>query len=710
MEQYNTSRILVPSRETRKDKLLAWCRESWQQGDAHLRSQRPYKDIIAAMRMLAGDEGPVELPPEVSHVYTNRLKRQIREVVAVISQINPSWSYNSLNPDFKDVADTLNRLLLGWWTAAAADLKLRKGNQYAAGVGTGWIQPTWRKARGRYGKGEIDLDVHGPNSVRLVQPSADMDHQKAYAVILTVEKSIAAARQIFPEHADKMVPDRDAANYGGQSRVMKLIEKLGGSLGGSYVMKRFGAQKPMEQRMGSYPTVDLNYMWIQDNSVNPGSTQIEMGKVGTSWHYKVPYVGQQIEVGTDAAGRPIYRTADYEDAMLYPMRRLIVFTNTWILYDGPSPNWHGKVPLIKLVVDDWPWEFLGYGMLRDGEPLQKEINATLRGIGDRIQNALRPALAYDENIVSKGTMDKFDPRKPGARIQMNKQMGGTGIESILPPELLRVYPEHMQYVEMLAEFMDHQMAVTDMRNLAKARQIPSDKTIDKMLEVAGPLVMDMTRVLEVSIRDLGQMVGAMFFQHYDSRRRVAMIGQDGLKLDKFDFDPQTLWPVDEQIKLLQMASVDRNQRLREFIENFQLNVVPHSLHEITQTQHKLMLFQLWRDPTFPLDPKTLAEAFNLRNFGGPEDDGESTIYDRWKRFMADQAEFQSVLSTLAQMGQMAALASGGGGQPQPVGGQQNNNANGSAAGQGSPGRKPSGQESPKLESKDGGMRQTVTES
>ena len=80
--------------------------------------------------------------------------------------------------------------------------------------------------------------------------------------------------------------------------------------------------------------------------------------------------------------------------------------------------------------------------------------------------------------------------------------------------------------------------------------------------------------------------------------------------------------------------------------------------------------------------------------------------------MADLAEFQGVLSALNQLGTMGAM--GAAGVP-PGAGLQNGagggQPNGSAAGAGGPeGRPPSGQATPNLESKDGGTRQTVTES
>lgn len=705
MPDIELAQYLMPDRGTRGDKKLGWLKDAFAEGDAHLRSQRPYKDIASAMRVIAGEEAD-DIPPEMSKVYINRLKRQMREVVAVHSRINPTWYYSAADPKLEDQAQVMNKLLESWWSTTMADLRIRRAKQYAAGLGTAWVQPVWRKSYGRYGQGEVELDVHGPNSVRLLQPSEDQDLQKAYGVIITVETPINLARARYPESAHKLVPDRNEAHYSGQSRAMRLIEKLGGALGGSYVLKKYGAKKPIENKAGAYPTLDIHYLYLKDTSVNQTGKPVFMGKPGTTWHYRVPFLGEELptNVTDPVSGKPAVRKADFEDCLIYPMRRLVIFTNTWVLYDDTATNWHGKVPLVRFVVDDWPWEMLGYGVLRDAEPIQKEINQTARGIGDRIQVALRPGLIFDENTFSQSDVKKIDPRKPGLRLRANLAgAGGRGVQSILEHQDLRIYPEHMAYLEYLADAMDHQMAVKDLTNLAKARQLPSDSTIDKIMEIAGPIVQDMSRVDEASMRDLGEMVGSNFIQYYDAGRRMSMVGEDGRKLEFWNFEPGSLRPELET----GMTSYQKHERLREFSKQFRLLVAPGSLHEITQTQHKLMLFQLWRDPSFPLDPWTLAEAFGLKNFGIPPE-GTGSMYDRHKAFMEDQTKFAAALQAQAQLITAMAMASMGGGASGASGA---SGAGGeSPTGQQGPGRPPSGQAAPRLVQKDHGQRSTVTES
>lgn len=695
---------VAPPREAKDTVKLAWCRDAYKVGDALLRSQRAYKDLKMAEDMLAGEE-PEDIPAELSRAYMNRLKRQTREAVAIQSQVNPSWFYEAPSEDLTQTASTLNKLLKAWWSTSFSDLKLRQANQYATGLGTGYLKPDWKKEHIRWGRGDIDMVAHGPTAVRLVQPTKDFNIQEAYATILTVPTPLNLARAMFPSLSAFIKPTRDVGVQNRRSQAQKIMQRSVGSL----AMAMFGAGKAKERMdRGFFPEVDIHYMYIRDNIWNGSNHPMHMGQPGTSWEYEVPSRGDELLTNVLSHGQPTYRKAEVEDCLLYPMRRLMIFTDDVLLYDDTSPHWHGLVPITKITVDDWPWQQLGFGFYRDGAPLQREYNQVMRGIGDRINLGLRPPLGYDKNQVSRAWMNKFDPRKPGARIQINKQYGTNPIEAILPPEFLNIAPEYIGYLQLLADNMDHVSAVTDMRNLAKAKQIPSDATLDKILELAGPVVQDMTRVNEFAMAQLGTMVMSMFFQHYTSKRRIVMLGKEAMEIERFDFDPEDLWGKGSEM-LSMMRSVDRGlprfMKMREFMDNFRMMVVPNSLHEVHQTQYKLMMFQLWRDGRFPIDPQTIAEILKLRNFGSPFSD--KPIYERWKAWMTDSTQFTVTLQAQAQMTaaaqglmDMANQQNGGGGEP---------GGGGKPNGSGRQGRPPTAQSSPQLQTKGDG-RTTVSES
>ena len=150
--------------------------------------------------------------------------------------------------------------------------------------------------------------------------------------------------------------------------------------------------------------------------------------------------------------------------------------------------------------------------------------------------------------------------------------------------------------------------------------------------------------------------------------------------------------------------------MQEFCEGFPIEVIPNSMHEITQTQYKLMLIQLWRDPTFPIGPYTIAKALKLKKFGNPPK-GKETEIDQWEDYQLRLARIEGEKQAAMQAGLMqamgpdamaqAAMAAGGspaGGKPNGIAGSQRNE-----------GRPPTAQKPPKIEQKGDG-RQVMSES
>ncbi len=134
-----------------------------------------------------------------------------------------------------------------------------------------------------------------------------------------------------------------------------------------------------------------------------------------------------------------------------------------------------------------------------------------------------------------------------------------------------------------------------------------------------------------------------------------------------------------------------------FAKNLRLITVPHTMHEITQTQEQMKWLQLFRGG-FPLAPHDVAKKLNIDNYG--EIDG-STYWERYVNYKELEIEQASRLAQLAQS--LAPPGSEAGGSPSSPGGGQNKTG----------GRPPSGQKSPKIRQKTGGPlgpRTTVSES
>lgn len=672
----------VPQDNSPEDSILGWIQEAIQEGSRFLEMQRAYEDFDVAIDSIAGRD-MVEMPSYRSKVRANRTKRQIREVVSTLSDLRPLWGYKTDNRDLYKQTGVLNNLLLGWYLNTFADRKIRTAIQYASVLGTAYARPIWQKDLWIAGRGDIDLQCYGPRDVLFVQLPKDKNLQRAYAVLIRNEVPIAIAHAMHPDFQDKIVPDRNAPSS--MKRGMKRVMKFA-----SPVLNLLGRKKEDPEQV--FPTVDIWHCYILDQTINMSGSTMPMGTPGTSWYYEVPSYNSDIPDRKNSAGQMTYRKATHEDSMLYPNRRLIMATRTCKLYDGPGTDWHGMVPLVKFEVDDWPWEALGFSLVRDIQPLNDEHTETLRSMADRERVRAQPPLQYDTNVVPKSVAERLDTRRPNSKIGLNMQMG-EGFKTVIPPEYYTINAEEFTWLEKLETTQDYLIGVRDVVAMAKARAASNPDALEKMMELAGPIVKDISRGMEQSLRDMGEMVKTSFFQFYTAARRVQLLGEDGVTEQDFDYEPGNMVPshMPDENKDDGQSRRTYLERARYYSKNFYFHVTPNSLHQITQMARKLLNLQLFRGG-FPIDPWTVAEACDIANFGPPPK-GCSNVMERWMAW--EDMKQERAIEAAQLMASMQGQAGGTG-------------PNGGHKGQG--GRAPSGQAPPTIRQKDGGTRSTITES
>lgn len=533
----------------------------------------------------------------------------------------------------------------------------------------------------------------------------DHDLQNAYAVIIRTEVPINLARKMYPLHRDRIIADRGQPleMRKGMRRVQKYVSPA--------LMYASGRDRNNEET--PFPMCDIYNIYILDTSYNDTGADVLMGDPGTNWSYLVPPVGKKVDTGMlDATGAPVQHEITPEEAMYYPRRRLVVATNYGILYDGPSSWWHGKCPIVQFRVDDWPWDFLGYSLIHDAESIQTSNNTLFRAIDDSANLRLRPPRIYDNTLISKGAIDLFDTRVPGSAMGVDMTMG----------DPVRFLSEKGQYdvpnwitdhLHMQEERMGDLMGLKDLTALAKARQTPSSDSIEKLMELAGPLVTDMSRNMESSMREVGDMFKSYVFQFYTAPRRVQILGKDGVTEEDFYYRPGTLIPQSMPGEDPMNPKSREQDRALWHMNNFLFHVTPNSLHQITQMTKKMLYLQLWRDQRFPISPQTVAEALDIPNWGTLEG---ATELDKWIGYMRMQNELSTQLAVRQQMAMMQMQMMAGGGQDPGTAA-----LGGLAAGlsaqqlaesgtQPREGRPSSGAVPPRIEQKDGGERQTVAES
>jgi len=729
LSQYTAPPALVSD-----DVRLGWLREAVKEGETFIRNTTAYPDFERAKQIIAGIH-EAKVPQQLSRITVNLEKRLIRDIVATMSNLRPLWGYQTDNPSQDAQAEILNHLLLNWYQTTFADRAIKEALQYAAVYGTGWLGVDWKSDYWTRGRGDIILKSYSPEDVLPLQVPKDGNIQRAYAITFKEEVPINLARAMFPTYANKMVPDRQAP-----SGLRKGIGRMASFL--SPVLNRFAADQKARRSIDQvFPVIDIYQTYILDLSVNEGPSPRIMGEPGTYWSYEVPVLGSVIPDGEDRFGAPRTHRAAPEDAALYPFRRLITWCNSCIMRDGPSYWWHGMVPAVQFTFDKWPWEFLGYSMTRDLHTIQDSNDSLRRAMDDSANARLRPPLKYDDRTISKSLMESLDTRMPGQAVGVDPTLGGDGISPIFPPQYYDIPPVIPALVESNETMMKYLSGVQDYTALAKANQIPASDTIEKIMEMAGPMVEDISRNMEAGLGQMGQMVKCLFFEFYTAGRRLQILGEKGLTKEDLDyFDPANLipshLPTENPDKPSFYSTV---QRARKHMDSFFFNITPNSLHNITQMSRKLLYIQIQKAGV-PIDPWTLAQVLDIPNFGRPPE-GANTVFERWVAFEKIKGEltgdiqakvqeimFQAQLLDQLKLASLQAQATGGiaaaaggapgngppgpGGAPGPVPPQSPPGGRplppSPALGQNLPGRPPQFGGTPVLEEKDEGTRSTIT--
>lgn len=639
--------------DARPHELGGWAKEFLEQGRIYLRMQPAHPYIQDGMDVINGISGS-SCVSTLSNVKTEAVVRNIKELVASQTNIRIIPAFKTEIKEFVHQQTILNKAYMAWQTMTFADRTIRKAWQYAGAAGTGYVGTRWEPNYWYKGKGEIVLDAYGPLDVLPVGLPRSHNLQNAYGVAIRVETPIHEAIRRYPEFADQIRPSRETSK--GRGTVISQAVKYA-----SAVFRRFGPGLAQENEPAPWETTDLFYIYIDDDTINDTGQPILMGDPGTTWSYTVPSIGDRIITGQDGQGRPVYRDATPDDCLLYPNRRKIVVANDGELVLTPNPTvqvneyWHGRVPIVQFRADDWPWGFLGFPLTKAGMSLEKANIDMMRGMVDSINVRLSPPRAFDRNTMSYSLAQTLNTRIPNQVVGLDLTLGGEQIRPLLPPQYYDVPPIVPELIQQNESRIAHQMGTTDAAALSRARQLPSGDSLEKMMETLGPIIKDQSRNMESSVRDMGEMWKFCSFQFYSAPRRMQMLGQSGLVEEDFDYDPGSLIPsqIDGQ-------DLGKLERARRHANSFTFTVTPYSLHELNSITRKLFHLQLVR-AGFPIDWWTMADLFDLHNFGPPPKvpDPNSpgnlkeaeTIFEKWVAQMEIQSRFQAaMMQTAAQMG------------------------------------------------------------
>lgn len=700
---YDANQRMLPSGMS--GPILAWIKEAVAEGEGIMSSDPVWNDIDINQNYISGRQKARAItndrPSYVSHTVFNETRRTHRRHVSALTDVKPTYAFRTPNPHFQAQALLLNNLTAVWWINTFADLAFADATSYAVAGGSGDIWVEYDPFHGPMG--DMLLLARDARDTIPIRPSRDGNIQNWFGVIAREAHSYNVLAATYP---DKIPLLRQSASPWGGGIFTKVKQGVNRILGGGATTTLSGLTKTYTSPQNLTGSEIILYkVYLNDPSVNSTQAPVFMGMPGTSWGYTVQ-PGQR----------------------LYPRKRLIVATEAGILYDGPSPYWHGMFPVSRLTLFSVPWSFFGLPLIdvlvQGG--VQDSINDVGNAMLDKIRQRNRPPMAGNSR-VPEPMLRQFDPLNPRARMRTNEQIG-TGLQTIEIPDLPADTLEFFTYLRNLAHELTGDSTL-DALQAAAANQSFDPETIEAWMNALSPEMKLEGRRVEYTIRSIADMQKANIFQFYNTARRMVVLGDAGTTLQDFDYDPGNLIPAMREDDEGYLPELDTNQDQRDraqfFLKLFTFYVTPNSLLALNAQAEQLKYTQMMRGGV--CDVWTFWEKLEIPNAGEPPDmplpmlpqpDPGDEAYMKVQAGQVPGAQIDPQTGLVIVVRKPITITErliaqnmiGIGLAATPTGA---NKSAGQGGGEGSPGRKASAQSAPGVEVKsngDGSKRVTISES
>lgn len=677
---------------------MSWLQNVVSVGEQFNASLTSSRDLPRGISLISGRVADVPNQTR-SNLKIPREKRALREIIANISDIRTIDAYSSDNAAYQPFLAMLNKVWKAVYFESKFPTSFKRAVQWATVGGYSYVSPVYRNIRlsARSGR-RIDFDVYSSQDCLPFQLPDDNDVQGAYAWTRIVFMPVYEGHAKFPKFQSQLRPISRRRYSGNVSKDrIALAERF-----------RNDMRNAMGQTVGGNWTeqmMEFRYTTIRDLSINETKEPKPMGEPGSLESYIVPFVGQMIPTGqftlSVSTGKKVreMRKATEEDCYLYPNLRLMISQTgmTQPIYDGPFWDWHGMHPLVRISVDEWPWE-PGYSLAEEIDSIGQTRQGFMRGLDQTAKQRFDPAFIYDKNAgINRKTMEQFDPYEERGRLGVDGAVDDKVLRTALPEVLMTIPEWAFGWDQLLEKKEDYILGNDAMDNLARAKVAGADDALLKAMEEAGPIVKDTSNALNEPISELMMMVLSDVLQYYPTGRIMQYVGPDGVSREVFDLDPASIVPshMPDENPENGKSIYTRMQRTQNFCSSIHATIAPGELHGVTQTALKLLLIQMQRGG-FMIDSETVAKACDIANWGTLNG---NTVVEKWEDEQRRKLEFAVKMKEL----ETALIPQGPSGPPTPIG---------IGGNKGAPGRPPSGNKPPHMETKASaaGPRATISES
>lgn len=596
--------------------LVGFCNDISKQAELTVSSCEGHGRIQDTWQAIMG-ANTIPAPKESSSTKINEVGRVFEIGWAHLTDVKPTVAFRTHNAEFEGHAEDYTKLWQIWYYNRAIDAKYSATVAYSLACASGYAHQVWNKRIN-----DIDVAAYDGRDWRPVDPF-DTTVQSCWGMDGVRAVPLTWAQAMFPHKAEELRRDVVIES---PARVPEATNEA--LVGGRPIASPFWSQhtesRASEKRGKGIEVVYLHWLYYNDPTRNDSSSAKYMGDF-------------------DEAGEPLtnYSYIVEPGQALYPRKRLTVYTKSTLCYDGPSHNWHGMFPVSKYTMTPLPNTWLGHTPMWDTLSPQETITRVLRVMDNQLRKLQRPPVrggrSSDEEELRKLSEMLINP---GAFF---RDTGGSS-DPIKIEQVQALDQTAMVLLEFCIRKIADRVGIEDMSGIAKAAQLPSDATIDKLLFASSPTTRWRSRMFELFYREQGRMFLFNAAQHYPVRRKFKMIGRASMKPTDYDYNPATFVPHLHDTKGRHPADV-----AADHFDNFDFYVEPSSLlHAAAQGRkaEDLALFRLGA-----LDIESLLEGMDKPNI--------TKIMERLEK------QWETKMKLAAMANEPQGGADGGDGPPMP---------------------------------------------
>lgn len=518
-------------------------------------------DYIAALQ---GDQWGRNRVKYRSDFVDNRLAKARIDSKSYLTDIQPTIDISTPVDDYRSQTTFIGNYIHHEWRRINMDLCLAETIDHA----------NFGCAYGRLGAvipGDFKYRSLGMDSVLPIQRGDNL--QDSSAVLYQTHKPLDYFSKMFPGRTDGMARFLDMAldsmSTNMYTKPQHIDQYTWNSMSPAMKYKlgvRMGQPAPAESQ--PFPTAKLEEFWINDPAVNETKQRILVRNPYLDidqhnyWYWVEP-------------GQP-----------LWPRKRLVIVGGeNIILYDGPSPYWHGLYPFGELILDPIVWGPGGLSRYRTLLPINKGINEINAGVFDMVKKAMNQSLIGKKGSMADTSFDRFQQDMPGGKLMMNPSGNpATDLRYGPVPEL----PGYIQnFLQHLYQAFDRQAGGQDaLAQIRGKKQAPSSDVLEQIKDSQGAQFRLEGRYVEAFLVDLGPQAVSNTLQFVTRKQRIRLFGKDGLFKQEWDFRPGDIAPF--------------GQPREDHWKNFTVSVNPGSMHAGSRDKERNESFALWKSGAISL--------------------------------------------------------------------------------------------------------------